>query len=130
MRRRSRQIEMTFRGWGGKRRGAGRKPAGRKALGSRRRRPALVSRHPVLVTLRVREDVWNLRTKRSYKVIRRAFVAGCSRDGFRVTQFSIQKNHLHLIAEARDETHLSRGMQGLSILIDHISCPPQPSIVK
>lgn len=71
----------------------------------------------MLITLRVREDVWNLRTKRSYKVIRRAFVAGCSRDGFRVTQFSIQKNHLHLIAEARDEAHLSRGMQGLSIRI-------------
>ena len=115
MRRYPRQIEMTFRTWGGKRRGAGRKPSGRKTLGSRRRRPALTSRHPVAVTLHVREDVWNLRTKRSYKVIRRAFVAGCSRDGFRITQFSIQRSHLHLIAEARDETHLSRGMQGLPI---------------
>ncbi len=102
MRRRPRQIEMTFRTWGGKRRGAGRKPTGRKALSSRRSRPALVSRHPVLVTLRVREDVWSLRTKRSYKVIRRAFVTGCNRDGFRITQFSIQKNHLHLIL---DDSH-------------------------
>ncbi len=117
MRHRPRQIEITFRSWGGERRGAGRKPAGRKALGSRRKRPTLASRHPVAVTLRVREDVWSLRTKRSYKVIRRAFVAGCKRDGFRVTQFFIQKNHLHRVAEARDETHLSRGMQSLSIRI-------------
>lgn len=108
---------MTFRTWGGKRRGAGRKPSGRKSLSPRRKRPALLPRYPVLVTLRVREDVWNLRTKQSYKVIRRAFVAGCNGDGFRVTQFSIQKNHLHLIAEARDESHLARGMQGLSIRI-------------
>ena len=117
MRRRPRQIEMAFRTWGGKRRGAGRKPAGGKPLSSRRKRPALLSRYPVLVTLRVREDVCSLRTKRAYQVIRQVFVAGCNVDGFRVTQFSIQKNHLHLIAEAQDEAHLSRGMQGLSIRI-------------
>ena len=108
---------MTFRTWGGKRRGAGRKRAGRRANVSRRTRPALSSPHPVLVTLRVRQDVWNLRTKRAYKVIRRAFVAGCCRSGFRVTQFSIQRDHIHLIAEARDKTHLSRGLQGLSVRI-------------
>lgn len=115
--RRPRQIEMTFRTWGGKRRGAGRKRAGGRSGVSRRARPAMASRYPVLITLRVREDVWNLRTRRSYKVIRRAFVAGCCRDGFRVTQFSIQRNHLHLIVEAQSRTHLSRGMQGLSIRI-------------
>lgn len=117
MKRRPRQIEMTFRTWGGKRRGAGRKPTGRRANVSRQTRSSMASRHPVLVTLRIREDVWNLRTKRAYKVIRRAFVAGCCRDGFRVTQFSIQRDHIHVIAEARDKTRLSRGMQGLSIRI-------------
>lgn len=112
-----RQIEITFRNWGGKRRGAGRKPTGRRPLGSRRKRPTLCSRHPVLVTLRVRQNVGNLRTKRLYRVVRGAFAAGCKRDGFRVTQFTVQKNHIHLIAEAHNETALSRGMQGLTIRI-------------
>lgn len=117
MKRRPLQIEMTFRTWGGARRGAGRKRGGGRANVSRRVRPALCSRYPVFVTLRVRKDVGNLRTKRSYKAIRRAFVAGSRRDGFRVTQFSIQRDHLHLIVEAEGKKDLARGMQGLSIRI-------------
>jgi hypothetical protein len=40
---------------------------------------------------------------------------GCQRDDFRVVHFSVQSNHLHLIAEARDAIALARGIQGLSI---------------
>ena len=108
---------MTFRTWGGKRKGAGRKPRGGRRNVSRRTRPALAARHPVLVTQRVRRELGTLRSKRSYRAIRAAFVEGCRRDGFRVVQYSVQRDHIHLIAEASDAVQLARGMQGLSIRI-------------
>ena len=43
--------------------------------------------------------------------------AAARRDDFRVTHYSVQGNHLHLIVEADDKEALSRGMQGLTIRI-------------
>ena len=39
------------------------------------------------------------------------------RFGFRLIEFSIQGNHLHLVVEADDHVALARGIQGLSIRI-------------
>jgi hypothetical protein len=50
-------------------------------------------------------------------VVTRAFAAGRERFGFRLTEFSMQSNHIHLIAEASDRSALSRGMQGLLVRI-------------
>jgi putative transposase len=36
-------------------------------------------------------------------------------ESFRVVHFSIQNDHVHLIVEAHDRSHLSRGVQGLAI---------------
>jgi putative transposase len=36
-------------------------------------------------------------------------------EAFRVVQFSVQNDHLHLIVEARDTDVLARGVQGLAI---------------
>jgi len=49
--------------------------------------------------------------------VRRALVAGRERFGFRLVHFSVQRDHLHLLAEAADRRALSRGMQGLSIRV-------------
>lgn len=38
-----------------------------------------------------------------------------ARQAFRITEFSVQSNHVHLVVEARDRTILSRGMQGLGV---------------
>jgi hypothetical protein len=38
-----------------------------------------------------------------------------SRAGFRVNQFSIQRNHIHLLCEADTCERLTRGIQGLAI---------------
>jgi len=65
----------------------------------------------------VRRELGTLRSRRSYRALRAAFVEGCRRDGFRVVQYAVQRDHIHLIAEARDEVRLTRGMQGLSIRI-------------
>jgi putative transposase len=69
------------------------------------------------VTLRVLPEVWNLRTKRAFSVLRLALSEGGNRLGLRLCDFSIQGNHLHLIVEANDTRTLSRGMQGLSVRI-------------
>ena len=100
---------------GGKRAGAGRKPAGARAGASHRRRPPLSSRHPVHTMLRVLPHVWNLRSRRAFRALGHAFAKGKQRPGFRLVHFSVQGNHLHLIVEADDEVRLARGMQGLAV---------------
>ena len=115
--RRGRQLELAFRSWGGARRGAGRKPAGLRARVSHGIRPALSSRHPVHVTIRLRAGLPSLRQVSAREAVERAFAAGKDRFGFRLSQFSLQTNHLHLIAEADDRRALSRGMQALLVRV-------------
>ena len=45
----------------------------------------------------------------------RVFEAGKKRFGFRLVQFSVQSNHMHLIAEAEDSRALSRDVQALGV---------------
>ena len=116
-RRRTRQHELAFRTWGGARRGAGRKPRGPRAGVSHRPRPAHPPRHPVHVTVRLRAGLPSLRREAARAGIERAFSAGAERFGFRLTHYSIQSNHLHLLAEASDRRALSRGMQGLLVRV-------------
>lgn len=111
------QRTLPFRTWGGRRKGAGRKPKGDKAGVSHRIREPMSGRHPAHVTVRMRREVWNLRSGRAYRVIERALSRGAERFGMRLTHHSVQGNHIHLIVEARDARALSRGMQGLSIRI-------------
>ncbi len=114
--RRPVQLELPkHAGWGGRRKGAGRKPKGERALVTHGARPVLLARFPVHVTLRVLPHVWNLRSRRGSRVIARAFAAGGDRFGMRLCEYSIQGNHLHFLVEAADRKALSRGMQGLSI---------------
>ena len=113
----SRQQEMVFRTWGGRREGAGRKPTGGRAGVPHLRREGLSPSHPVHVTLRVRKEVWSLRSRRCFRQIERAFIQSRERFGMRLTHYSVQGNHLHLIVEAAGERALSRGMQGLCIRI-------------
>jgi REP element-mobilizing transposase RayT len=116
MKKKSRQQEFAFVNWGGKRRGAGRKPKGERAGVSHARRARLAARHPVLVTMRLRDGLRTLRADDSHVLIRAA-VAAASGDGFRVVEYSAQSNHLHILAESSDHPALSRGMIGLSVRI-------------
>ena len=115
--RRMAQGLLPFRSWGGPRAGAGRKPNGEKPGVSHRTRAALASRHPVHVTVRMQRGLPTLRKRSTHAVLRAAFAAGCDRFGFRLVHYSVQSNHLHLIAEAKDTTSLSRGMQGLLVRV-------------
>jgi len=65
----------------------------------------------------VRGHVWNLRSRRCFSVIARAFAAVRARGGMRLVHFSVQGNHIHLLIEAANNDVLARGVQGLSIRI-------------
>ena len=56
-----------------------------------------------------------MRKPRNYRVVRGALASGSDRFGFRLNQFTVQSNHLHLIVEAQDRVALSRGMKGLGV---------------
>jgi len=113
----ARQLTLALPQHGGRRPGAGRKPKGSRPLVSHKARVQFEKPLPVHVTLRVGEDVWNLRSGRSYRRMKDCLAAAAGRFGLRVIAFSIQGNHLHLIVEANDTEALSRGMQGLCIRI-------------
>ena len=113
--KRPRQIAFDFRTHGGRRRGAGRKPKGDRALVSHKERPRFDKAMPAHVTLRVRNDVPSLRSSRRFAVIRRCFAAARGLHGLRLVEFTVMGNHLHLIVEAESNGSLSRGMQGLCV---------------
>ena len=100
-------------GRGGWRPGAGR-PRGRTKV-AHGRRERFAARYPQHVTLRVVGGVESLRRHRSMRVVRRALLAGGHRPTFRVIEFSVQSNQLHLIVEAGGADGLTRGMIGLAV---------------
>ena len=115
--RRQKQLELDLPRRGGPRDGAGRKPKGPRALVSHAARPRFNKPTPVHVTVRVAQRVWNLRSRRCYRVVTAAFAAARGRFGLRLIEFAVLGNHLHLVVEAHHNQALSRGMQGLSVRI-------------
>jgi REP element-mobilizing transposase RayT len=109
------QVEMLFRTHGGKRRGAGRKPKGKRAGERHEARPEHDPRHPVHVTMRVVGNVGGLRRRDLYLALREATIVAAKREDFRIIHMSIQHDHIHLIVEADSKTALSKGVQGFSI---------------
>lgn len=115
---RQRQLTIDFPNtWGGRRAGAGRKRKASRSRVPHRARPRLAARFPVHVTVRLLDGLPRLRGFELAKVLRRAFVHGCNKQGFRICQFSIQGNHIHLICEAKSTGALSRGIQGWKIRV-------------
>ena len=114
----SSQLSLSTRGTrGGWRPGAGRKPKPEQERRGHGPRPQLCARFPVHVTLRAQAGIPSLRRGRTVRALRQCFVAGKDRMGFRLVQFSVQSNHLHLIVEAEDAAALARGLQGLSVRV-------------
>ncbi len=65
--------------------------------------------------MRVARHVWNLRSERAFACIRRALGFERRLGELRIVHFSVQGNHLHLLAEAQDHAVLARRMQGFGI---------------
>ncbi len=108
---------MRFRGWGGARKNAGRKPNGPRAGVSHLAREPFARLLPVHVTVRVAEHVYNLRSRRCFSVLARAFAAAAERFGVRIVQFSVQGDHVHLVVEASSNEALARAMKGFSVRV-------------
>lgn len=102
------QLELDRRCWGGRRPGAGRKPGPRPRVRHLSREP-FAGRFPCHVTLKVRADVPSLRTVKLVREVERSFAHGCERGEFRLVHYSLQRDHAHLIVEARDPGALGRG---------------------
>jgi len=100
---------------GGARRGAGR-PKLTNAGESHLARRSLSRHHAVHVTVRLHRRLRNLRARKIYKMVRRAFCFACTRF-FRIVHYSVQGDHIHLICEAANKRMLSKGMQGFSIRV-------------
>jgi REP element-mobilizing transposase RayT len=82
------------------------------------RRPPVSPARPHHVTVRVRRGTWNLRAQRCHGHVLEALRrVRKERLGFRITHFSVQGNHLHLIAEASDRRAMSNGLRALLISI-------------
>jgi len=71
----------------------------------------------VHVTLRVRADVRRLRNFKLCAALRKVFVHCCDTGRFRICEFSIQGNHIHLICEAVNAAALAKGMQRFSSML-------------
>jgi putative transposase len=118
--RRGEQLALPrTSGWGGKRRGAGRKRSDADMPGSRSRvvhapRPIHKGRHPVHVTLRAKPGLPSFRQQRVQRLVaevlrdqrRRRY-----RNEFRIVHYTIQRNHLHLVVEA--DTERAKGYKPL-----------------
>jgi REP element-mobilizing transposase RayT len=120
--RRSQPRQLTFEDTAAGRKHPGGRPKSKDSGVSHLKREVVSKNVPILVTTDVVDGLPSLRTRDSYEVFWSAFEQGSERPGrgdgeFRVTEYSIQGNHLHLLVEASDNDSLARGMQGLKIRI-------------
>ncbi len=101
-------------GHGGWRPGAGR-PRTRNGVSHDAREP-ISPHHPQHVTLRAIDGVPSLRQAEIVAHIRKS-IAKAHKADFRIAEFNVEPNHLHLIVEASDKDARGRGIQGLNVRI-------------
>src|ERR1044071_3634464 len=114
-RARKRHVQQELFRHGGKRKGAGRKHKGRRAGAKHQERPAVNPRYPLHVVMRVVPAVGSMRRRSLYKAMRDATITAAIRERFRIVHISLQRNHVHMLVEAKNKLALARGMQGLQI---------------
>jgi putative transposase len=120
------QQAFEFRSHGGKRKGAGRPPKGKRSSEPHKEREEIDPRHPLHVVTRVVDGLGSLRKRDFYRAIcdatvtafrhGAAKVASAGRShvaDFRIVQASIQRNHVHLLVEAANKEALAEGVQVL-----------------
>ena len=113
--KRRRHVQQELFRHGGKRRGAGRKPAGTRAREGHDARPEFKRYQPLHVVMRVVPAVGSLRRRAMYKALRDASITAALREWFRIVHVSLQQTHVHMLVEAADKRALARGMQGFLI---------------
>src|SRR6185295_6765922 len=112
---RKRHVQQQLFRRGGKRKGAGRKPRAARAGSPHQKRPTIKASQALHVVMRVDPAVGNLRRRKLYKAMRDATITAALRERFRIVHISLQRTHVHMLAEANNEQALARGMQGFQI---------------
>ena len=102
-------------GWGGARKGAGRKKL--TTHQSHRMREKFSKRMQVHVTMKVAKDVRALRGRRMYKTVEAALWAAAPNEDGLLCEFSVQDDHLHLMMDAANSAALSRAARGVAIRV-------------
>ncbi len=82
---------------------------------SHRKRPQLHKKEVLHLTLKLRRGLQSLRRGKTFEAITRSFHKYSLREGFRLVHFSVQHDHLHLIAEADSKAGLTQAMQRLMV---------------
>jgi REP element-mobilizing transposase RayT len=67
--------------------------------------------------MRIEEGLPSLRTPQVLAIVRGAFRAQRGRFKFRIVEFAVLSNHVHMIVEAKDAEELSAAMKGLLVRI-------------
>jgi REP element-mobilizing transposase RayT len=114
------QTEFEFRDRDGRRHRSGR-PRNENSGVRHTPRTEFVATDPLHVTLKIREGLPSMRKRPAFRSVLRAFAGGKlgveGVGGFRLTQFSVLRNHMHLMIEADSREHLTSGMTGLATRI-------------
>jgi REP element-mobilizing transposase RayT len=105
----AKQLEFEkVKGWGGKRRGAGRR--NRTGEKGHLKREVINFKLPMHITLKFKRVY--LKNKATLKAFKNA-VKEAKRFALHVVHYSIQNDHIHMIVEAKDNESLARGMMSL-----------------
>ncbi len=114
------QQVLEFRDKDGRRHRCGR-PKSKGSGMSHARRAEFAARDPLHVTLKICAGLPSMRKRRAFRAVLRAFAGGKNGakgvGGFRMTQYSVLGNHMHLMVEADSREHLAKGMCGLKVRI-------------
>ncbi|MCC6811444.1 MAG: hypothetical protein IT381_28705 [Deltaproteobacteria bacterium] len=108
------------------------KPPGAKKVAPHIPRPTLGTQSAVHVTLKLRRNVPNLRKRKTYALVKRAFSrfrlvsrglprvverqdAARDGDGFRLVHYAVLGDHVHMLCEVDSSKWLARGVQKIAI---------------
>lgn len=102
------QLEFKrIKGWGGKRKKAGRKNISNAV--NHMKRDKVDPKYPMLLTLKMKKGLPTLRSARISRAFKKS-LAKAQKYGLRVIHFALESNHIHLFAEAKGNLELRSGM--------------------
>ena len=108
-------MELPLRTWGGRRAGAGRKSSNGRPGIKHEQRKRVNGNEPMHVTMRIVRGLPSMRKKQTYAIVKMAIEIASKREDFAVVQYSVQRDHLHLMIEADGNASLARGIQSLTV---------------
>ena len=114
MRKQARQKQLPFsKGWGGRRKGSGRKLKNPRPSVPHRTRVELGKPAPLHVNVRLKDGLPSLRRGPEHQTLRRVLSRCRERKSFRVVHYVILFNHVHFIVEGARREDIARGMGAL-----------------